>query len=253
MKFPQPIPVTEIAKKIGATIIGNKELMAHGINEIHKVRPGDITFSDLKKYFKKSIESEATIIILNEITKCPEGKVLLICDEPFAAYDSIVRSYRTSIPLSVAVSDSAKIGEGTVLEPNVVVGHNVTIGKNCHIMANTVIYDNAIIGDNVVIEPNCSISTHAFYFKKYPEKYQRWRSGGRTIIENDVHIGSGTTMYWWQNHHRRQCGALWSGRNCSKSPHRKRSRHIGQVRCFQRLRRRKSIFWLPSARDEYEL
>ncbi len=194
MKFPRPVPVTEIAKKIGATIIGNKELMAHGINEIHKVTPGDITFSDLKKYFKKSIESEATIIILNEITTCPEGKALLICDEPFKAYDSIVRSYRTSIPLSASVSDSAVIGEGTVLEPNVVVGHDVTIGKNCHIMANTVIYDNAIIGDNVIIEPNCSISTHAFYFKKYDEKYERWQSGGRTIIENDVHIGAGTTI-----------------------------------------------------------
>jgi len=194
MKFPRPVPVTEIAQKIGAKIIGNKQLMAHGINEIHKVTPGDITFSDLKKYFKKSIESEATIIILNEITTCPEGKVLLICDEPFKAYDSIVRSYRTSIPLSVSVSDSAVIGEGTVIEPNVVIGHEVTIGKNCHIMANTVIYDHAIIGDNVVIEPNCSISTHAFYFKKYETNYQRWQSGGRTVIENDVHIGAGTTI-----------------------------------------------------------
>ena len=68
MKFKTPISVKEIAKKINAEIIGDDTLIATGINEIHKVEPGDITFSDVKKYFKKSIKSAATIIILNEKT-----------------------------------------------------------------------------------------------------------------------------------------------------------------------------------------
>lgn len=194
MKFSKPISVKEIAKKINAEIIGDDSLIATGINEIHKVTPGDITFSDVKKYFKKSINSAATIIILNEKTDCPEGKCLLICDDPFAAYDGLVREQRPFQPIRNSISESAIIGKGTIIEPGVVIGENVKIGIGSHIRANTVIYDNAIIGDRVVIDPNCTISGHAFYFKKYGEKYQQWRSGGRVIIENDVNIGAGCTI-----------------------------------------------------------
>ena len=99
MKFPRPIPVIEIAEKIGAKkILGDQSLLALGINEIHKVKEGDIVFSDLKKYFKKSIESAATIIILNEEVECPDGKALLICDKPFEAYNSIIKKYRPRTP-----------------------------------------------------------------------------------------------------------------------------------------------------------
>ena len=94
MKFPNPIPVKEVAEKIGAKLIGDDTLIATGINEIHKVQPGDITFSDVKKYFERSIKSEASIIILNEKAKCPKGKALLICDNPFEAYDGLIREHR---------------------------------------------------------------------------------------------------------------------------------------------------------------
>src|SRR5690606_41669408 len=71
---------------------------------------------------------------------------------------------------------------------------DVKIGKNCQIQANTTIYEYTYIGDNVVIEPNCVIGANAFYYKRYPGKMGRWRSGGRTILENDVHIGAGCTI-----------------------------------------------------------
>lgn len=194
LKFKSPVSVKEIARKINAEIIGDDSLMATGINEIHKVTPGDITFSDVSKYFKKSIHSAATIIILNEKTDCPEGKCLLICDEPFTAYDQLVREERPFKPLQNSISETAEIGDGTHVDPGVVIGHNVKIGRDCLIMANTVIYDNAVIGDRVIIEPNCTISSQAFYFKKHDARYQQWTSGGCVIIENDVKIGAGSTI-----------------------------------------------------------
>jgi len=46
MKFNQPIPITEIAAKYDLKISGDTSLIATGINEIHKVTAGDITFVD---------------------------------------------------------------------------------------------------------------------------------------------------------------------------------------------------------------
>ena len=62
MKFPQPIPVRDLARRFNAQLIGEETLLAGGINEIHKVEPGDIAFSDAPKYFQKTLDSAATVI-----------------------------------------------------------------------------------------------------------------------------------------------------------------------------------------------
>ncbi len=194
MKFSQPIPIRKIALKIGAAIIGDDTLIATGINEIHKVEPGDIMFVDNRKYFKKALGSAATIIILNERTECPAGKALLLCENPFEAYDSLVRAYRPSSPLSEKVSDSALIHPSSIIEPGVIIGQQVVIGKNCHIQANAYIGNFTHIGDKVLIQAGAIIGTEAFYFQKDPEGYKKWHTGGRVIIGNDVSIGAGCTI-----------------------------------------------------------
>jgi UDP-3-O-[3-hydroxymyristoyl] glucosamine N-acyltransferase len=194
MKFPQPIPVLEIARKTGATLIGDESLLATGINEIHKVEPGDITFVDNRKYFRKSLESAATIIFLNEKTDCPPGKALLLCDQPFEAYDSLVREHRPFRPLSASISESASIHPSSVLEPCVVIGHGVVIGRNCYIQANVFIGDFTHIGSHVTVQAGAIIGTDAFYFQKNEGGFKKWRTGGRVIIHDHVDIGAGCTI-----------------------------------------------------------
>jgi len=194
MNFPQPIPVTVLAEKIGATLLGDTTLVATGINEIHQVRPGDITFSDVKKYFEKALKSEATILILNEPADCPPGKALLLCADPFAAYDNLVREFRPFQPLQETISQTARIDPSTIIEPGAIIASNVTIGKNCYIQSNVVISEHTIIGDEVTIFAGALIGSDAFYFKKTDKSYQRWRSGGRVILEDQVEIGAGCTI-----------------------------------------------------------
>ncbi len=194
MKFKTPIPVRELAKRFDLQIIGDDNLLATGINEIHKVEAGDITFSDVKKYFKKSLDSAATIILLNEAAPCPEGKVILVAENPFEVYNKLIVEHRPTIYKSSLIHDSAVIHPSTVLEPNVVVGPHVHIGKYCHIMANTVIEEYSIIGDHVTIQPGAVIGSDAFYYKRGPEGHQKWRSGGRVVIEDHVEIGALNTI-----------------------------------------------------------
>lgn len=195
MKFPTPIPIQRIAEKYQCEIIGDASLLANGINEIHKVEAGDITFVDVEKYFERSLQSAASIIILNKRTDCPEGKVLLLCDEPFKVYDSIVKAYRAITPMSKMISDSAMIHDSAIIEPNVVIGHHVRIGKHSYIHANVTIQDYTIIGDHVEIDSGTVIGSSAFYFKKHPDKtFEKWRSGGRVVIEDHVHVAANCTI-----------------------------------------------------------
>jgi UDP-3-O-[3-hydroxymyristoyl] glucosamine N-acyltransferase len=195
MTFAKPIPIREIAAKIKAEIIGDDTLNALGINEIHQVRVGDITFSDVRKYFDAALKSDATFLILNEgVGDLPKGKVVLLHPNPFEAYDSIVREHRPFDPLSIEVADSSVVHQSVILEPNVVIGNHVRIGVGCYIQANSVIHDYTLIGKNCKIGAGSIIGTDAFYFKKNPEGFKKWRSGGRVIIEDNVDIGAGCTI-----------------------------------------------------------
>ncbi|MFT5167277.1 MAG: UDP-3-O-[3-hydroxymyristoyl] glucosamine N-acyltransferase, partial [Saprospiraceae bacterium] len=194
MKFPLPISITAIAGKYHCEIIGDASISATGINEIHKVESGDITFVDVEKYFNKSLSSAASIILLNKRTECPEGKVLLLCEHPFEVYDALVRAYRPFDPMSRMISDSAIIHDSSILEPNVIVGNHVRIGKASYIHANVTIQDYSIIGDHVEIDSGTVIGSDAFYFKKNDADYKKWRSGGRVIIEDHVYIGANCTI-----------------------------------------------------------
>lgn len=194
MKFPKPIPVTDLARQYGATLSGNTELVATGINEIHKVQPGDITFSDHPKYFKKSLESSATIIILNQTVDCPPGKVLLICDQPFEMYNKIIKKYAPTHHLSAAIDPAAHIHPAAIIEPNVVIGAKVKIGAYTYVQANVTIKGPAIIGSHVNIQSGTVIGAEAFYFKKKLDHYKKWQTGGRVIIHDRVDIGPACTI-----------------------------------------------------------
>jgi len=194
MQFRQPIPVREIAAIIGARVIGDPDFPCTGLNEIHKVVPGDILFVDVPKYFDRAFKSAASVIILNQEVEPPAGKTLLVVDQPFEAYDLLARKYKPFTPLSATIDPSALIHPSTVIEPNAIIGKEVTIGKDCYIQAGAIIHSNTHIGDHVRIQAGAIIGTDAFYFKRYPERHAKWHTAGRVIIHDHVDIGAGTTI-----------------------------------------------------------
>ncbi|MBX3254368.1 MAG: UDP-3-O-(3-hydroxymyristoyl)glucosamine N-acyltransferase [Chitinophagaceae bacterium] len=197
MKFPSPVSVEWMAGLIGARPVGNLNSSITGINEIHRVEEGDIVFVDHPKYYNTCIQSAATCIIINAETEFPPHKTLLVTEQPFEAYLTIVRHFRPYEPAVKAISDSASIGEGARLSPGVVIGHHVQIGKNCVLHPNVTILDHSVIGDNVVIQAGTVIGSDAFYYntKKNREVwYKRMESCGRVVIEDDVEIGAGCTI-----------------------------------------------------------
>ncbi|QEC41143.1 UDP-3-O-(3-hydroxymyristoyl)glucosamine N-acyltransferase [Pseudobacter ginsenosidimutans] len=197
MKFPSPVSLQWIADLIGARLVGNTTAQATGINEIHRVEPGDLVFVDHPKYYDKCIRSAASFIIINKETSFPAEKALLITDNPFEAYQTIIKHFRPFVSSNKAVSDSAVIGEGSWIAPNAYVGNHVTIGTNCRIHPGVTIMDHCVIGNNVVIQAGSVIGSDAFYYNTKKDRevwYKRMESGGRVVIEDDVEIGAACTI-----------------------------------------------------------
>ena len=194
MKFSKTYQLHEIASIIGCEFVGDSNFPVLGMNEIHVVENGDIVFVDHPKYYDKALQSAATIVLINKNVDCPNGKALLISDDPFRDFNKLTNYFKPFQSSNNSISTSAKIGEGTVIQPNTFVGNNVIIGKNCLIHSNVSIYDHTIIGDNVIIHAGTILGADAFYYKKRETGFDQLISGGRVVIENNVGIGALCTI-----------------------------------------------------------
>lgn len=197
MRLKEPVALSTIANLIGAEIVGDPLEKVEGINEIHKVGSGDLTFVDVEKYYKKALTSAASFVIINKEVPQPEGKSLLVHPKPFDAYNQLVSHFYKvfdSFSLSEAVSPSASVHPTAVIHQGVVLGNDVTIGENTVIYPNVVVYDNVHIGKNVIIHSGSVVGGQAFYFAKKGERYEKWHSCGSVLIENNVEIGSACTI-----------------------------------------------------------
>lgn len=193
MKFPRAHTLKEVAAMINARYVGDDDFPVLGINEIHMVEPGDITFVNVEKYYKKALGSAATIVLIDKEVECPTGKALLVSDDPYRDYTAICKHFSpTPVPLVKAyhTGKNVTIGENTIIHPGVVISDNVTIGDNCILYPNVVLYHDTIIGNNVIIHANTTIGGDAFYYSNF----KKMHTCGRTIIMDGAEIGSGCTI-----------------------------------------------------------
>lgn len=210
MKFEKPIKLSKMASLLKASFIGDPKHKIEGINEIHRVQHGDITFVDVEKYYKKALDSAATTVIINKEVTPPEGKAIIISDDPFRDFNLILEEFSPRVPTTlikkpklhdtvligknVTFGRNVKVGQHVEIGSNVCIGHNVTIGDYSIIYPNTTIYDNVKIGKHVVIQSNSVIGSEAFYYKKRDWGRERMLSKGGVIIEDFVEIGANTTI-----------------------------------------------------------
>jgi len=194
MKFDKTYTLIEIAKIIDSQYIGDDNFSISGMNEIHVVEPGDIVFVDHPKYYDKALNSAATVILINKDVACPEGKALLISDDPFRDFNKLTQYFKPFKNSNKSIADSAKIGKNTIIQPNVFIGNEVVNGNNCVIHPNVTIYDGSIIGNDVTIHAGSVLGADAFYYKNRPQGFDKLKSCGNVVIQDNVDIGAGCTI-----------------------------------------------------------
>lgn len=194
MRFQTPHTLKQIATIIGSKYVGSDNFPVLGMNEIHVVQEGEIVFVDHPKYYDKALRSKATIVLINKEVECPEGKALLLSEDPFRDFNVLTQFFKPFEKAANSIAVSAKIGKNTVIQPNTFIGNNVIIGNDCLIHANVSIYDNCIIGNNVIIHAGTVLGSDAFYYKKRPTGFDKLISGGRVVLEDDVEIGALCTI-----------------------------------------------------------
>lgn len=194
MKLNKPTTLQRIAALLDAPFEGNPELAVLGINEIHRVEVGDIVFVDHPKYYDKALQSNASIVIINQKVAVPEGKGIIITDDPFKSFNFLTNFFHSFTFNNQMVGEAVEIGENCQIHPTAVIGNRVKIGNNVTIYPYVTIYDDCEIGNHVIIHANSVIGSHAFYYKKRADLFDRMNSCGKVIVEDNVEIGASCTI-----------------------------------------------------------
>lgn len=210
MKIAEEVTLNQLAELLKCTFKGNPNHRVTGINEIHRVVPGDLTFVDVEKYYEKALSSAASTILINKEVEVPSGKGILISENPFRDYNRLTEHFQPTPSLAISTQptlekevevgqhvvfgEEVHIGEGTQIGHNVVIGSHVKIGKHCRIHANVTLYNQVQIGDHVCINSGTVLGSEAFYFKSRPDTKEKLLTKGRVIVEDHVDIGANCTI-----------------------------------------------------------
>jgi UDP-3-O-[3-hydroxymyristoyl] glucosamine N-acyltransferase len=216
-----PFPLSLIAEISGATLANAADTsrVIADVAALERASEKDLSFFDNVKYLEQFKQSNAGACFIREkhAATAPSGMALLISDDPYRSYALAAQRFypepsaQHAIHTRAIISDSARISEHVTIGAGAVIGENVVIGDHCQIGANTVIADGVIIGDHTHIGALCSLShcviasrvilhrgvhigQDGFGFALGRDGHIKVPQLGRVVIEEDVEIGSGTTI-----------------------------------------------------------
>lgn len=216
-----PFTLASIAALTGAALSAEADPQ----DEMHDVAPLDqaaaqtLSFLDNVKYKSQFMETQAGACFVSpEMAQyAPKGCALLVSKNPYKAYALAAQAFypAQSPPSQVSenarIDESAKIGQGSVIEDFAVIEAGVTLGENTYIEAGAVIRKNvqigahcrvgsnstishALIGDYVRLYPGVRIGQDGFGFAIDPAGHVKVPQLGRVVIEDHVEIGANTAI-----------------------------------------------------------
>lgn len=215
----------DIQKRAGpeSSLTGSTTLPLTGLASLENARPGDISFLGNKKYTPSVPACQASLIILPaDYTGSPahQGQAYLRVPNPSLLLahicEDIERLHRSSpqpgIHPSAVIADDARIdpsasigpgcvvesgttiGARTQLQAQVFIGSNVTLGDDCLLKPKVTVADHCVIGHRVTLHPGVIIGADGFGYETVDGVHRKVPQIGNVVIEDDVEIGSNTTI-----------------------------------------------------------
>jgi UDP-3-O-[3-hydroxymyristoyl] glucosamine N-acyltransferase len=207
----------ELAEVVGAVVIGDGDVEIVGVASIEDARPGEITFIANPKYRSRLKETRASAVIVgNDITEAE--KPLLRTANPYLAFGQILALY-SDIPYQpkgidpkawvsptarvgkdvtihpfAYVGDRSVVGERVILHPGVTVAEECSIGDDSILYPQVSLYRRTVLGRRVILHAGVVVGSDGFGYAKDGTKNKKVPQVGSVEIEDDVEIGSNTTI-----------------------------------------------------------
>jgi len=210
--------LAELAERLGCRLEGDGSVEIRRVASIERAGDGDLTFLANPKYAPALRRTRASAVILGDDAPrapCP----MLRTQHPYLAFANALSFFVPSAPpapgidkLSAVAPDAvlgqdvslgafsavgrgARIGNRTVIYPNVCISDGAIIGDDCIIHSHVAVRERIVIGHRVVIQNGAVIGGDGYGFVRRPDgTHQKIPQTSGVVIEDDVEIGANTTI-----------------------------------------------------------
>lgn len=214
---------SQIAAHIGGRIEGSPDARVNAVGKIEEAGEGQLSFIANPKYEEYLYSTRATILIVNEdlMVNGAVRPTLIRVKDAYNGFASLLQLYNqmmsgkkkqgieqpahvsatAKIPENVYVGafsyigEDVTIGDGVQIYPGCYIGDGVTIGEGSRLFAGVKVYEDCILGRNVTVHSGTVIGADGFGFAPQADgTYKKVPQIGHVVIEDDVEIGSNTTI-----------------------------------------------------------
>lgn len=211
----------ELAKLTQSKLVGNPDHIIYGVDELESATPEEISFFSNIKYRELLKKTHAGAVCVDSKTPLVEGRNYLVSDNPSETFQKLVPLFVHNADVSgftgvhpsavihptvrlgtnvqigplVVIDRDCVIGDGTKIYSHVAIHPEVTIGQNSIIYSHVTIREGSKLGNCVILQPGCVIGGCGFgYITNAMGKHKKIRHFGIVVLEDDVEIGSNTTI-----------------------------------------------------------
>jgi len=210
--------LAELARELGAELVGDGSVRIEGVAGIKEAQPGDITFIANSRYDSYLDETRASAVICARGTRSTHIPLLQV-DNPYLAFQRMVRIFRpdayrpapgvhatavvsadATLGAEVAIGPwcvieaGAKIGDRVVIMAGGYVGHAVRIGEDTFLYPHVTVREECVIGARCILHPGVVVGSDGFGFAFDNGRYHKVPQVGTVILGDDVEIGANTTI-----------------------------------------------------------
>jgi len=210
--------LAEIAERIGCQLRGDGQIEIHALAPIEEAGPGTLTFVANPRYRSHLRTTRASAVIVGE----SEGELALPClvaADPYRTFAQALELFYVPPPAfsgihpTAVIAPSVRVGRNARIGPYCVIGEDVVLGDDAYLDAHVVIYPEAVIGDlfrayahavvrervrigeRVTLHSGSVVGGDGFgYVIDAAGKAQKIVQAGTVVLEDDVEIGSNTTV-----------------------------------------------------------
>ncbi len=207
----------EIARLVGGKLQGDGTVQLRGIAALEFATPTDLSFAESPRALARARASRAGCILVPEGVELPghltiavqspkaslahAAEILLLREKPASGihptalvHDTAKIAPEASIGPYVVIEKEATVGAETCLGAGVYIGSQVRIGEQCVFYPRVTIYPGAIIGNRVILHAGVVIGSDGFGYVFTEGQHKKFPQIGQVIIEDDVEIGSNSTV-----------------------------------------------------------
>ena len=219
MTLRSPRRLADLVSHVGGELLGDPELLIHGLNGLAEAGAGEISFYGNARYRKDFEASRASAILVSADVPAREGVSLVRTANPHLAFARLSQLFHAQRLPAAGISERAhvhpeaevhpdatlfagatvergsKVGAGSILYPGAYVGEGASIGRDSILYPNVTVRERCVVGDRVILHASSVIGADGFGFAFNPEGEQgpehfKVPQVGIVRIEDDVEIGA---------------------------------------------------------------